>query len=154
MELRVERIAKKASYTIGKLYIDDVYFCDTLEDADRGLSDSMSVDKIKEIKKPDITAIPTGTYKITLDVVSNKFGNRPFYKEVCNGKLPRLLNVKGFDGILMHTGNSDTDSSGCLLVGENKIKGQVINSQAVFRKLYPILKAAKDKGETITIKII
>jgi hypothetical protein len=54
----------------------------------------------------------------------------------------------------MHTGNSNTSTSGCLLVGENKIKGQVINSQAVFRKLYPILKAAKDKGETITIKII
>jgi hypothetical protein len=150
MELLLKRIAKKANYTIGKLYVDGTYFCDTLEDTDRGLMDSMDIDKIKELKKPGITAIPTGIYPITLDVVSSKFGNKSFYKEVCNGKLPRLTNVKGFEGILIHTGNTHLDTEGCLLVGENKIKGQVINSQLTFRKLYPILKGAKDK---ITIKI-
>ena len=114
----------------------------------------MTLDKIKELKKPSITAIPRGTYKVTLDIYSPKFGNRAFYKEVCNGKVPRLLNVKGFDGILIHAGNTNADTSGCLLVGQNKVKGQVINSQATFRELYKLLKDKHDKGEQITIKIL
>jgi hypothetical protein len=113
----------------------------------------MSIDEINDIKKPGITAIPTGTYKIVLNVFSNKFGNKTFYKETCNGKLPRLINVKGFDGVLIHSGNTQLDTEGCLLVGENKLKGQVINSQATFKKLYPILKIADNRGEAITIKI-
>ena len=111
----------------------------------------MTTEQIKLIKKPNMTAIPTGTYDVTLDVFSSKFGNIPFYKKVCNGKLPRLLNVKGFEGILIHCGNTQLDTSGCLIVGENKVKGKVINSKITFEKLYNILKNSKDK---ITIKII
>lgn len=154
MELIVDRKWKKQSYTISNLIINGEVFCQVLEDADRGLDSSMTLDKIKELKKPSITAIPRGTYKVTLDIYSPKFGNRAFYKEVCNGKVPRLLNVKGFDGILIHAGNTNADTSGCLLVGQNKVKGQVINSQATFRELYKLLKDKHDKGEQITIKIL
>lgn len=142
------------SYTISNLIIDGEVFCQVLEDADRGLDSSMSLDKILELKRPSITAIPRGTYEITLNVVSPRFGSKPFYKEVCDGKLPRLLNVKGFDGVLIHAGNTAEDSAGCLLVGQNKVKGQVINSQATFRELYKLLKDRHDKGEKITIKIL
>ena len=151
MELVLERKWKKSNYTIGILLIDNKKFCEVIEDKDRGLKDSMTTEQIKLIKKPNMTAIPTGTYDVTLDVFSSKFGNIPFYKKVCNGKLPRLLNVKGFEGILIHCGNTQLDTSGCLIVGENKVKGKVINSKIIFEKLYNILKNSKDK---ITIKII
>ena len=151
MELVLERKWKKSDYTIGILSIDNKKFCEVIEDKDRGLKDSMATEQIKLIKKPNMTAIPTGTYDVTLDVFSSKFGNIPFYKKVCNGKLPRLLNVKGFEGILIHCGNTQLDTSGCLIVGENKVKGKVINSKITFEKLYNILKNSKDK---ITIKIL
>ena len=151
MELVLERKWKKSDYTIGILLIDNKKFCEVIEDKDRGLKDSMTTEQIKLIKKPNMRAIPTGTYDVTLDVFSSKFGNIPFYKKVCNGKLPRLLNVKGFEGILIHCGNTQLDTSGCLIVGENKVKGKVINSKITFEKLYNILKNSKDK---ITIKII
>lgn len=154
MELIVDRKWKKQSYTISNLTIDGKWFCNVLEDTDRGLDDSMSVAKIKELKKSSATAIPRGTYEVTLDVYSPKFGSKSFYKEVCNGKLPRLLNVKGFEGILIHAGNTDKDTAGCLLVGVNKVKGQVINSRETFRELYKLLKDVHDKGEKITIKIL
>lgn len=154
MELIVDRKWKKQSYTISNLIIDNKVFCQVLEDTDRGLDDSMSLDEILELKKPSITAIPRGTYRITLDVYSPKFSSSSFYKKVCNGKVPRLLNVKGFDGILIHAGNTSTDTSGCLLVGQNKVKSQVINSQDTFKELYKLLKDKHDKGEKITIKIL
>ena len=154
MELIVDRKWKRQSYTISNLTIGGKWFCNVLEDADRGLDSSMSTAKILELKKPSITAIPRGTYEVTLDVYSPKFGSKSFYKEVCNGKLPRLLNVKGFEGILIHAGNTDKDTAGCLLVGVNKVKGQVINSRETFRELYKLLKDRHDKGEKITIKIL
>lgn len=151
MQLVLERKWKKPNYTIGILYIDGKRFCEVIEDTDRNLDNSMTIEQIKAIKKPGVTAIPRGTYDITLNIVSPKFGNKPYFKKVCNGKLPRLLNVKGFDGVLIHTGNTQLDSYGCLICGENKVKGKVINSKITFEKLYSILKNSKDK---ITIKII
>ena len=151
MEIVLNRKWKKPNYTIGTLTIDGKFFCNTLEDTDRGLKDTMDISEIKAIKKPHITAIPTGTYQVTLNVVSPKFGSRKFYKEVCNGKVPRLLNVKGFEGILIHSGNKAEDTDGCILVGQNKVVGQVINSQATFRELYKLLSSSRDN---ITIKII
>lgn len=151
MELLLNRKWKKPNYTIGVLSVDGKRFCETLEDADRGLKSSMSVEQIKSLKKPHITAIPTGVYEVNINTVSPKFGSKTFYKEVCKGKVPRLLNVKGFEGILIHTGNKAEDTDGCILVGQNKVVGQVINSQATFRELYKILSNSKSK---ITIKII
>lgn len=157
MELVIDRKWKKQSYTISNLTIDGKWFCNILEDADRGLDDSMNLNKILELKKPSITAIPKGTYEITLDVCSPKFGNRSFYKQVCNGKVPRLLNVKGFEGVLIHVGEGAKGAeltSGCLLVGLNTIKGGLTQSKEYFKKLYSKLKEAHNKGEKITIKIL
>ena len=151
MEILVERKWKKPNYTIGVMSIDGKRFCETLEDADRNLNSSMTVEQIKAIKKSNETAIPTGTYKITLDTFSPRFGNKSFYKKVCGGKLPRILNIKGFDGVLIHCGNTNLDTSGCILVGRNLEVGKVLKSQETFEKLYRILKGNKDN---LTIKIV
>ena len=151
MEILVERKWKKPNYTIGVMSIDGKRFCETLEDADRNLNSSMTVEQIKAIKKSNETAIPTGTYKITLDTFSPRFGNKSFYKKVCGGKLPRILNIKGFDGVLIHCGNTNLDTSGCILVGRNLEVGKVLKSQETFERLYRILKGNKDN---LTIKIV
>ena len=157
MQLIVDRKWKNQNYTISNLTIDGKWFCNVLEDADRELDNSMSLDKIMELKKPSITAIPRGTYEITLDITSPKYCTNPFYKQVCNGKVPRLLNVKGFEGILIHVGegyNGKDLTSGCLLVGMNTIKGGLTRSKECFKELYKLLKDKHDKGEKITIKIL
>lgn len=99
------------------------------------------------------TAIPYGTYDITLKVQSPKYKDRAQYK-FCDGYLPRLLNVPEFDGILIHIGNTAEDSAGCILVGENKEVGKVLNSTATFRRVYDMLKTASDRGEPIQIEIV
>lgn len=152
MRLKVKRIYKGEYYTIGKLYIDDQYFCDTIEDKDRQLDDGMSEPLIKSMKVYGQTAIPTGTYIIDMNTTSPKFKDRTWAKPY-GGKLPRLIGVKGFEGILIHVGNTQQDSLGCILIGYNKIKGKVINSTACFQKLMPILLKAHLAGEVITIKV-
>lgn len=152
MELKVKRIAKQSTYSIGKLSINDDYFCDTCEDADRALTSEMSLEQIKEIKKQDITAIPTGRYRITMSVQSPKFSKYKQYS-FCKGYLPRLIDVPGFEGVLLHIGNRASDSSGCILVGKNTAKGAVMNSTETFKQLYDILKAADEAGEEIYITI-
>lgn len=156
MELTVKRTYRGPKYTIGHLYIDGKYFSDTLEDPDRGLTQDMSLAKIISIKVKGDTCIPYGTYKLSLDIVSPKYSNlKKFpYTEMAKGKMPRVMNVPGYEGVLIHAGNTQEDTMGCLLVGENKVKGKVINSQATWKKLYPILKKANDKKEPITIKYI
>jgi hypothetical protein len=149
MKLLLKRLYKKPDYTIGNLYIDGELFCQTLEDKDRGLKQSMALDEIKRLKIAGETAVPTGTYELTLNVVSPKYSTRDAYR-FCDGKVPRLLNVKGYDGILIHIGNYAKDTEGCILVGENKVKGQVINSTETFKRLYELLKTADD----ITIEIV
>ena len=124
MEILVKRLYKKSDYTIGKMYINGEYFCDTVEDTDRGLTQSMSEEKIRAIKVYGKTAIPAGRYRVTL-TYSNKF------KRV----LPLVNAVKGFLGIRMHNGVNADSSLGCIIVGENKIKGGVINSKATMERL-------------------
>lgn len=153
MKLELKRRFKGPKYTIGSLSINGVYECDTIEDVDRGLTDSMSVEEIKAKKVYGETAIPAGTYKIDMNTVSPKFKDRSWAK-FCGGKLPRLLDVKGYEGVLIHVGNKAEDSLGCILVGDNKIKGQIINSTATFQELYGELLKAKVKGEEITIDIV
>ena len=153
MKLNLKRIAKKQDYTIGKLYIDGKYFSDTIEDTDRGLKQTDSLSYIKKIKIPSRTAIPVGTYEITLNIVSPRFSQKSFYMQNANkGRLPRLLNVPGFEGVLIHVGNyANPDSSGCILVGINDKVGMVSHSKETFIKLYKELQKAKDKI-TITIE--
>ena len=148
MEILLKRIAKKSKYTIGKMYIDGQYICDTLEDADRGLNQNMSLEEIKNKKVYGETAVPTGTYKVDMNTVSPKFKSRTWAKPY-GGKLPRLVLVPGYDGVLIHPGNKAEDTLGCILVGENKAVGQVLNSQVTFKKVMSIL----TKGTNITITI-
>lgn len=156
MEIRVRRIALKGTYTIGKMYIDGTYFCDVLEDKVRDLNKNGEFDN-GEVKIANHTAIPYGTYEITMDVRSTKFSDfekYPWAKEY-DGYLPRLTNVPLFVGVLLHVGNSDVDSSGCLLVGENKVVGKVLNSTTTFRRLMnEYLIPAKNRGENIYITIV
>lgn len=140
MEILLQRVAKKDKYTTGKLYINDQYFCDTLEDTDRGLTQSMTEQQIKSKKVYGETAIPTGTYRIIISY-SNRFKKQ----------MPLLLNVPGFSGIRIHTGNTEKDSLGCILVGKNKAVGKVLESRDTYNKLFSILQKANEKE---TIKII
>lgn len=156
MKLKVERKWKKEEYTIGRLYIDDEFICNTLEDKDRGLDDSMSEEKIKEKKVYSKTAIPTGIYDISMCVISPKFSKYEFYKEVCDGKVPRLLNVKGFDGILIHVADGYKGAdlvSGCIGVGKNTIKGGLTDGKETFKKLYEKMLKAYKNAEKIIIEI-
>ena len=125
MKLKLKRIFKGEKYTIGRLYIDDVFFCDVLEDKVRDLS--------KEEKVWGQTAIPEGTYKIIINY-SNRFKR----------DLPLLLNVPQFEGIRIHPGNTEVDTHGCLLVGINSQKGKVTQSRITFDKLFAKIKNEKD----------
>lgn len=141
MKLTLKRVALKSTYTIGHLYIDGQYFCDTLEDKVRDLS--------KEAKVKNQTAIPYGTYKIDLNTVSPRFKTRVWAKPY-GGKVPRLLNVPMFDGVLIHPGTTSSDTSGCILVGRNTVVGKITSSQDTFHKLMAKIKEQKDL--TITIQ--
>lgn len=153
MEILVYRKWKKPDYCVGRMSIDGVTICNTMEDTDRGLDDGMQDWQIRNKKIPNMTAIPTGRYKIDMDTVSPKFSKYPFYMEVCQGKLPRLKNVKGFEGILLHCGADHSNSSGCILLGLNKVRGKLTDTKETFKKVYAMMKEAHNKGETIHITI-
>lgn len=144
MEIKVKRIAKKDTYTIGKMYIDGEWVCDTLEDS------------VRPVKIKHETAIPAGRYKVAMTVKSPKYSNFAKYKwaQKWDGKLPRLLDVPGYEGILMHVGNSNADTSGCLLVGKNKVVGKLVESTKTFTALMDkYLVPARDRREEIWIEI-
>lgn len=143
MNLTLRRIYMGANYTIGKLLIDDQYFSDTIEDTVRNLPPTCSeTPKGRACKCKDKvdarTAIPAGTYKITIEY-SPRFKRR----------LPYLHDVPHFLGILIHSGNTDADSAGCIIVGRNMVKGKVLESRATLDKLISRIKDEED----ITIDI-
>lgn len=131
MTLFLKRLYFKPAYTIGKLYLDNEYICDTLEDTYR------KIVKLQD-KIPHQTAVPNGTYKVI-------YSYSPTFEKI----LPELLDVPFFKGIRIHCGNDDSDSSGCVLVGENKRKGQLVNSKKNFKKLLSKL----GNCQNVTIKI-
>ena len=134
MLIEVNRIFKGDTYTIGKLSVDGKYEFDKLEDKVRNLP--------IEPKIHGKTAIPAGTYKVTV-TFSNHFKR----------DLPLLLNVPYFEGIRIHPGNDSADTEGCLLVGQNTVKGKVTNSRVCFEKLFEKIKVALTKKEPISIVI-
>lgn len=152
MKLTVKRTALISSYTLGELYIDGQFFCSTLEDKDRGLTQNMSVEQIKSMKVPGETAIPKGTYKVTLDVVSPKFSKYPFYMKVCEGKLPRLIDVKGYEGVLIHVADGikrDALLQGCIGIGNLSSEEYLINGKQVFTEFYNRI-----KGNDVELEIL
>lgn len=141
MKLKLKRIALKPTYTIGKLYIDDVYFCDTLEDTVRDKNKNGKFDA-GEYKIYGQTAIPYGKYEI-------KWTYSPRFKRY----MPLLMDVPSFSGVRIHSGNTAKDSLGCILVGENSKVGMVLNSRATVNKLYPKIEAACKSGK-VYIEIV
>ena len=155
MKIEVKRIALKDKYTIGHMYIDGKFVCDTLEDKVRDLNKNGKFDN-GEVKIPNETAIPYGTYNVAMNIQSPKYSNYAKYPCVkkYNAFMPRLQNVPSFEGVLIHAGNTADHTSGCILVGENKIKGQVINSQKIWMNLMDkYFWPAKLRGEKITIEM-
>ena len=156
MEILVYRKWPKAGYCIGRMYIDGQLICNSLEDEDRGLSDAMDERTIRNRKIFGKTAIPRGRYKIDMETVSPKFSKKQFYMEVCQGKLPRIKGVKGFEGILLHVADGPKGADlleGCIGVGLNKEVGQLCDGKETFKKVYALMKEAHDRGETIYITI-
>lgn len=131
MKLKLVRFEFGDNYTVGHLFIDDVQFCFTLED------------KVRDIKVQGQTAIPGGTYEVIVDL-SARF-NRP---------MPHILNVTGFDGIRIHSGNTDKDTEGCILLGTTWTQGDWVGgSKDAFNKFYGILQSAINLKERVTITI-
>ena len=153
LELLLDRKYRKETYTIGNLYVDGEWFCNTLEDKDRGLSQTMTLEEINKIKVYGETAIPTGRYEVRMDIVSPKYNGVKWYKDNFGGRMPRLESVKGFSGILIHSGNTALDSNGCILVGLNKAKGKVLDSRSTFQKLWKVLEQARKTGKTIYLTV-
>lgn len=118
MTLLLSRDYRKPEYTIGRLYVDGVRICNTMEDTDRGLRQDMPLAEIERLKVYGQTAIPTGKYKVTMTY-------SPKYKR----QMPQVMNVKGFTGIRIHSGNTAADSLGCILLGDNTAKGKITNSR-------------------------
>ena len=147
MEITLTRIAKRKTYTIGRLAIkervDDeylageaeTYFCDTLEPTWRDYRSGAH--KIK-----GCSAIPEGRYAVVISW-SPKFGKW----------LPILLGVPMFSGIRIHAGNTASDTEGCILVGENRKVGMVVNSNTWLKRLKDRIVAAKERGEAVWITV-
>lgn len=153
MKLVVERSWPKATYTIGRLFIDGVRFYETLEDKDRMLFKDDPISLIRRTKVYGETAIPRGTYEVRMDIVSPKYAAVTWYKNLCGGRMPRLMDVPGFEGVLIHPGNTAIDTLGCILVGRNTKVGQLTSSRDTFKALYRKMEAAWKRGEKITIEI-
>lgn len=148
LELYMYRFAFEDTYTIGDIWLgkNGRKVCDTIEDKVRDLN--------VEEKIPSETAIPSGRYRINMHTQSPYFKQKAFYNNFCRGYLPRLMDVALFEGVLIHCGNSAKDSAGCIIVGDNKQVGRVIDSQKRFVELYSILKRADEEQIPIYINII
>ncbi len=120
MKLTVIRGKPKNTSTIGKLYIDGVFECYTLEDV------------IRPIKITGKTAIDEGTYKVIINM-SNRF------KKL----MPLLLNVPNFEGVRVHAGNTSEDTEGCIIVGNSIGNNCLINSRVAYNKLFEKMQKAK-----------
>jgi hypothetical protein len=121
MKILLKRIFKGEDYTIGHIYINGQYFADSLEDT------------VRDVKIKGKTAIPAGKYLILM-TYSNRF------KKI----MPLLIDVPGFEGVRIHSGNTPEDTEGCILVGKNTIKGQLTSSRIYTRMLYDLLKSSEN----------
>lgn len=145
MLIEVKRLYKKADYTIGKMYIDGDYFCDTLEDTDRGLAQGMALSTLKEMKEYGRTAIPTGEYVLTI-TYSNRFAKM----------MPLINDVPAFSGVRMHPLNTSKETEGCIGVGicDAPNKDWIRDSRKTYNELMRILEYRLDTmHEDVRIRI-
>lgn len=158
MKIKVERKARKATYTVGKVYIDGKYFCDSLEDTDRGITQAMpftptpsgsvngywtTADGKRIDKVYGKTAIPTGLY----DVCS-------YYWPKFGCYVVQLLRVGGFTGILLHNGMTADNSEGCVLLGKNNAVGRLDGNRIYMDALAARVMACEKRGEKVQIEIV
>lgn len=156
MKIQVKRTARKGTYTVGKVSIDGKYFCDSLEDTDRGATQVMPFTSTGGIKGywttpdhgtiekvPCRTAIPTGLYDATVYFW-------PKYRCYC----VQLLRVPGFTGILMHNGMTADHSEGCILLGKNNFVGRLDGSRLYMDALAARVLAAEKMGERVTVEVV
>ena len=142
LQITVTRHSPRPGYTIGRMDINGTKFSDTLEDTDRGLTQDMQLDEIKRIKVYGKTAIPKGTYKVSVQ-----------YWQKHKIYVPFIHDVPGFTSILIHSGNTPEDTLGCILVGENTIKGRLTNSRPYMTRLTKLCQDAIRRGEPVRITI-
>lgn len=141
MKIDIVRDTFTNASTIGKMYINDTYFCNTLEDVDRDLLSTTTLKEIKDIKIYGQTAIPYGRYEVILS-----------YSDRFKKYLPLLLNVPGYAGIRIHAGNTSIDTLGCILVGEKREKDKILESlKAMTRLLGLITKVSKKEKIVLTV---
>lgn len=139
MKIDLERVKLGPTCTIGKLSIDDVHICDTLEDVVR----EVRGESVKTWKIPGDTAIPVGSYTVLITY-------SPRFKK----NLPLLLDVPGFEGIRIHAGNTHEDTEGCILVGNYPGNGEaIVNSRLALEVLISRIRVARDNSEDVTINI-
>lgn len=135
MNLRLVREPSAGGNTFGKLYVNNVYQCETLEDTDRKLESGGK-------KIAGETAIPRGEYKLVID-----WSNR-FKKEMMH-----VLDVPQFEGIRIHAGNTNADTEGCVLLGTGRANGWLLNSRVAVSRVFEMVEKALDKGETVTLRV-
>lgn len=135
MILTLKREVVTDDYTEGKMYVDGEYYCDTIEDRWRDLSE--------EKKQFGVTAIPAGVYRIVMTMSAR-------YNRI----MPLLLDVPHFRGVRIHAGNTARDSDGCILTGRKLTDGMIHQSREFTNRLYTIIDDAIKKGETVEIEII
>ena len=144
MEIVVRRETRTSRSTIGRLTVVGQQFnCFTLEDQDRGLGQKMPIDEINKAKVFGQTAIPSGRYQVIIDF-SQHFGK----------DMPHVLNVPGYQGIRIHSGNTPADTDGCIILGFQAGVDTVWESREAYTNFYPLLKQAIDKGDTVYLTIV
>lgn len=136
MELLVKRDTFTENTTIGKLFVNGIEYCETLEDKDRQLED------FPDRKVYGKTAIPRGRYEVVIDY-------SPHYQR----NMPHILDVPNYVGVRIHAGNYEKDTEGCLLVGRTRGVDFIGDSRSVFNLLYKEFELAIEGGEKIHITI-
>lgn len=131
MEAKLERAWRRENYTVGRVFVDGERFSESMEDKDRGLTQDMSEEEIMRVKVYGETAIPTGTYTVKMT-----------YSPKYNRNMPEVLDVPGFSGIRIHSGNTAKDSLGCILLGRNTKVGMITESRKTCKEFERLLKAA------------
>ena len=151
-ECVIERKWKKDTYTIGRLYVNGELWCNTLEDVDRDIHNSMLESDIRKVKVYGDTAIPRGQYVVELSY-SPKFASKEWGKKY-SGLVPEIKNVRGFKGIRIHPGSSNKDTYGCPLLGENTAKGRLTSSRKWYYSFMDeVMLPAYENGEYVLIEI-
>lgn len=128
IKIKVVRDTFTENTTIGKMYVNGKYFCETLEDKDRGLDQKLSLEENKKLKVKAETCIPYGKYKGIVNMSPGK-------KRV----LPRLLNVPAYEGVLIHLGNFKKDTQGCILVGTTRGVDAIYQSTVKEKELVALM---------------